>query len=112
MQCRQGDVFIESASESWLPPDAQRRSREAGKIILAHGEATGHAHAIADRGAELYRSPLRDDGDAWLRVTAPGGVRLTHEEHAPILLPRGFYVVRRQREYSPESPWASRFVAD
>ncbi|MGH9523996.1 MAG: hypothetical protein ACRD3E_15850 [Terriglobales bacterium] len=37
------------------------------------------------------------------------GVRIVHEEHAPIVLPPGDYEIVRQREYSPEE---IRNVAD
>jgi hypothetical protein len=69
-------------------------------VVLAYGEVTGHAHAIADSGAAL----LRHEDNQYLRVTAAGGVGLTHEEHDTIVVPRGDYRVVRQREYAPEAP--------
>ena len=99
MQFRQGDVFVESIHAEAPPEGARPVPRDRGRIVLAFGEATGHAHAIADGGANLYR--VRDQATLWLEVSAAGGVRLVHEEHAPILLPAGWYIVRRQREYSP-----------
>ena len=47
--------------------------------------------------------------DRLLRVKAQSGVALVHEEHQAIILPPGDFIVRNQREYSPES---LRFVAD
>lgn len=70
--------------------------------ILAHGEATGHAHRVDER-AELREQ----DGQLFLRVSQE--TRLTHEEHATITLPQGYYRVVRQREYTPASP---RYVED
>lgn len=102
---RQGDVLIMSA------PDAIQAGeivpRDNGRIVLAYGEVTGHAHAILDREAELRVIP--DTDDRFLRIMAASGAELRHEEHSTIFLPPGEYVVRRQREYSPE---AIRFVAD
>ena len=69
--------------------------------ILAHGEATGHAHRIDD--AQLYEY----DGTLYFRVARDA--RLTHEEHATITLPSGSYRVVRQREYVPSS---TRWVED
>jgi hypothetical protein len=107
MQYRQGDVFLERVPDGTVPRGAAPLPREGGRVVLAAGEATGHAHAIADPGAEVYR--LGDEVEAWLRVVAAGGVALRHEEHAPIGLPPGTYRVRRQREYAPA---ATRQVAD
>ncbi len=68
-----------------------------GRLVLALGEVTGHAHAVVGPG-ELYRSadPL---APGCLHV--PSGARVVHEEHGAISLPRGWYRVMRQREYVP-----------
>lgn len=102
MMYRQGDVLV-------VPVDAavagDPLSREEGRIVLAHGEATGHAHAIAEPTAALFAIP--ESADRHLRLVRPS--MLLHEEHAPIELPAGTYRVRRQREYHPEE---IRTVAD
>lgn len=109
---RQGDVLLIPTDEA-IPAGARCVKRERGRLVLAHGEATGHAHAIADPDVELYREPgttgIGDEVDRWLKVQRADGATLRHEEHAPIFLPAGTYKVRRQREYSPE---AIRQVAD
>jgi hypothetical protein len=69
--------------------------------------ATGHAHAIADAGAELLTGDVEE---RFLRIVSDFAI-LTHEEHAPITLPRGAYLVVRQREYTPDAPDAPRPVA-
>lgn len=102
---RQGDVLIIRVAR--IPAKAAKQRRDRGRVVLAYGEVTGHAHAIADSGAELLHDPATER--AFLRVLTEGGVELRHEEHATITLPPGSYEVRRQREYSPER---SRFVAD
>jgi hypothetical protein len=102
---RQGDVLIVGVPT--VPEDAQPLSRDQGRIVLAFGEATGHAHAIADPGAILMETRR---GERFLQVLAEGGVLLRHDEHDPILLSHGTYQVRRQREYAPGAAW--RMVAD
>lgn len=106
---RQGDVLIvrvDGEVEVGKPVP-----RDTGRVVLAYGEVTGHAHAIADRGANLYE--LREDktlvgDDVWarasriLQVSAKAGVELRHEEHAAILIPAGNYRIVHQREYHPE----------
>jgi hypothetical protein len=74
-------------------------------VVLAYGESTGHAHAIAEDEAEM----LQTEEARFLRVLAEGGVSLIHEEHATITVPPGEYEVVLQREYTPE---AIRRVSD
>lgn len=94
---RQGDVLI-VATDS-IKADAKTVvPRDNGRIVLAYGEVTGHAHAIADEGAVLLAAP--DTEDRFLQIMAQSGVELRHEEHATITLPPGNYIVRRQREYT------------
>lgn len=96
---RQGDVLLVPATG--IPADTRSVAREGGRLILAEGEATGHAHAVLDRGAELLENDLEE---RFLRVLAEGGVTVSHEEHAPVRVPPGDYQVRRQREYKPQAP--------
>ena len=64
---RQGDVLIVTVSR--LPKLLEPVAREGGHVILAHGEVTGHAHAIKDerstsfRDSKLNRLFLKADGD-------------------------------------------------
>lgn len=98
---RQGDVLVVRADD--VPPTATLVTRESGRIVLAHGEATGHAHAIQDESATLYEL----DGERYLRVDSH--VTLRHEEHRPHVIEQGVYRVIRQREYTPQE---IRNVAD
>ncbi|MFD0565273.1 hypothetical protein ACFQ2M_27210 [Kitasatospora saccharophila] len=106
---RQGDVLIVPVARSAVPASVAhlaRRPRDArGRLVLALGEVTGHAHAVVGPG-ELAREggPF---APAWLHL--PEGGRVVHEEHAAITLPSGWFRVVRQREYAPG---AVRMVAD
>lgn len=99
---RQGDVLLIPISE--FPEGAKAVPREDGRVVLAHGEATGHAHAIDSRRASLWAL-----GDLRVLKVRERVVTLHHEEHAPVEIPEGLYRVVRQREYSPEE---IRNVAD
>lgn len=104
-QYRQGDVFIVATSS--VPKDALPIDRENGRIVLAHGEVTGHAHVIDSEDALFLAVDLDEMADRFLRVESE--VQVVHDEHDIVTLPPGDYVVRRQREYAPE---AIRNVAD
>jgi hypothetical protein len=99
---RQGDVLIVECSRVEASKEVER---EGGRIVLAHGEVTGHAHAIASMDATLLMNEATLN--RYLDVRAP--VTLDHEEHGRIELPSGFFQVVRQREYRPEG---LRQVAD
>jgi hypothetical protein len=101
---RQGDVLI-IRDDSARP--GEPIERENGRVVLAHGELTGHAHAIKVRGCYLYRCE-GSEVDRVLKVTSRL-VALEHEEHDTIMLPHGTYRVRIQRKYAPE---ANRNVQD
>lgn len=92
-QVRQGDVLLIPVEA--LPPDA-RALRRAGRLVVALGEATGHAHAVLERDAREARTP---SGERFLRL--PTTARLVHEEHAAIDLAAGLYRIVIQREYQP-----------
>lgn len=102
---RQGDVLL-IPTRTQRSAEATSVARQAGRLILAEGEATGHVHAIDEALAELFTEL---DGQLYLRVAAAGGAALRHEEHATLTVRPGTYRVVRQREYSPE---AIRSVAD
>jgi hypothetical protein len=96
---RQGDVLIQRIGS--LPEDRKKLDRENGRVVLAHGEVTGHHHSLVDAEVDLYSSPA-DVGVTFLEVRE-AMVALTHQEHETINLPTGVYKVTRQRQYSPEA---------
>lgn len=93
---RQGDVLLIPVAAN-STRTGEKIKPESGRVILAHGEATGHAHAVSAKLAALFA--IVDSADRMLRVSRPA--KLQHEEHGHIPLPIGDYVVRRQKEYTP-----------
>lgn len=109
---RQGDVLIIRLPAKAGAPVAQ----EPGRVVLAHGEATGHSHALLDDRASLYEIEDKTAvGDAiWsrlLRIAEKAGAppaQVVHEEHGPHELEAGDYVVLLPRVYHPEELRVSR----
>ena len=97
---RQGDVLLVPVDEI---PTESRRQRRRGRIVLAEGEATGHAHAILERDAETFTT---SDGNRFLLTKSRA--QLIHEEHAPLDVAPGAYRVVIQREYVPPTGLGSR----
>ena len=102
----------------------RQNARENGRIVLAHGEVTGHLHEVVttDTGlppgmdaAQFFTEP---DGTRMLLLLEPAVLR--HQEHDPIALDpakpvqarqgdvlltpqgKGAWKVTRQVEYTPE----------
>jgi hypothetical protein len=106
-------------------------ARESGRIILAHGEVTGHAHEVLTETltaptfeqAQFFEGP---DGTRELIVLTP--CVLVHQEHGRIALDPatpiqvrqgdvllcptgpGTWTVKRQQEWAGPDQW--RQVAD
>lgn len=99
---RQGDVLLVRTDE--LPANAEKMAPDDQRVVLAYGEVTGHAHAIAVSQASLFI-----DGDQRYLKVVESGADLVHEEHSTIHLAPGIYRVVQQREYIPNS---SRTVLD
>lgn len=119
---RQGDVLIRRVAPQRIatakhgsPLDIYQQHRfksyerdAQGRIVLAYGEVTGHAHAILDPGVIAWSLP-----DNKLLLDVPeGGATVVHEEHAPIPLEPGAYEVVRQREWTDNEAQRFAYVAD
>ena len=91
---RQGDVLLIEVNS--IPENAKAARRDKGRLVLAYGEITGHAHVV---DAPPEEATLLTDADnrRFLRLMA--NATLVHEEHAAVLLPAGNYQQIRQQEW-------------
>lgn len=95
---RQGDVIIKKIDKLDLEKSSVKENN-----VIAEGEVTGHAHRITQGEARLLVNDLLQSiGLSVLFDTAI----LSHEEHEDIVLPRGDYEIKIQREYD----WFSKEV--
>lgn len=93
---RQGDVLLRAVDT--IPANVTTvAKRDAGRIVLAYGEVTGHAHAILAPESEATLLTAGENA-RFLRLVAD--VDLVHEEHAAVHLPAGNYQVIRQRVWT------------
>jgi hypothetical protein len=93
---RQGDVLLRAVDA--IPTNVTTvAKRDAGRIVLAYGEVTGHAHAILAPESEATLLTAGENA-RFLRLVAD--VDLVHEEHAAVHLPAGNYQVIRQRVWT------------
>lgn len=106
---RQGDVLIEriSAAGKTDVSTAKHAPTDGHRVVLAYGEATGHAHAITLKRAD--DAVLFDNGRGVRILRVNTETEMRHEEHAPIALAPGDYRVTIQREWDDVQ---ERYVAD
>ena len=97
-QLQQGDVLLRRIDR--LPTDVKEVARKEGAIVLAEGEATGHAHRILDVDAMFFEK----DGKFYLKNDS--AVIVKHEEHGPITIEPGIWEVGQVRE----KDWLSGMV--
>jgi hypothetical protein len=116
---RQGDVLLVAVAAAALSSigDGKTIKRDKGRVVLAYGEVTGHAHAITEPKVTLraiddaaaarqllasvgLKAEIRDEEVVGL-LEVDESAELRHEEHGTILLAAGErFVVLRQREWS------------
>jgi hypothetical protein len=108
----QGDLLLERVPDV-VPSGTIAQNADGAALVLLEGEATGHCHAIRERVTMFRDETLARDIPAGLYLghltIASAYARVTHDEHAPLTLPRGTYRVRRQRELGPRD---ARVLAD
>jgi hypothetical protein len=91
LHARQGDLLFVLLETR---PKGDLTSRPSNSIVA--GKATGHAHRL--QAGTILEAP---DSARALEVTHT--TRVVYEEHGPITLDPGFWLVVRQREYRPEA---------
>src|SRR5262249_7743869 len=107
-----GDLVLERVADR-SPAGTVVENVEAGPIILAEREASGHRHAVYGLATRVPDDPRARDRPPALDVAhapiqAPSAT-LHHEEYGTLTLPKGTYRVRRQRESQPQD---ARIVVD
>jgi len=104
MMIRHGDVVLVKV-KNILPKNANPMKSDARGVVLAEGEATGHAHTIGDSAVATLFSIEGVSDFRLLQVTAPA--ILTHQEHQDVILDPGMYRVSIKRQYTEDDKgWA------
>lgn len=120
---RQGDVLVVPVSRPVDESDigTTLKDTDERRVVLAHGEVTGHAHALyfdevpmkqRTKALRLYDlknadkyAPITDTAEGRMVAASARLLRLAttaflrHEEHDGVALPKGDYVVLKQVEF-------------
>ena len=96
---QQGDVLVIAIDK--IPAKTKPVKMAARGWVLAEGEATGHAHVIAE--PELVEMREAEDGTIYVRVKGEAPVDLRHEEHDVQHIAPGEYKIGKVREVDPFS---------
>jgi hypothetical protein len=97
----QGDFIIIKIDK--IPYGVGPVAAEDGRYVIAHSE-TGHNHVMASTSVKAFALKKPDIYALFLQVDEPTDIVHLRgfDTHEPILVGRGSYMVRRQREYTPE----------
>lgn len=94
---RQGDLnFLEVSS---IPKGVKK----VATGVITHSDSTSHTHRLV--GGVLFQTK---DGKQYADVKTKATVK--HEEHGAITLSKGYWEIRRQREYTMKD--ATKIVVD
>jgi hypothetical protein len=103
-QGRQGDVLLTRVEA--LPGICAELPPQDDRVVIAHGESTGHSHAMPAAAVRL----LDHYGQIFIEVTGTEPQPLFHEEHETLLLEPGLYAIRIQRQHFDGIPgWAGAY---
>lgn len=100
----QGDFLIIKVGE--FPSDLENFEAEGMNYIIAHSE-TGHNHVMERTSVKAYKPKgvsAEDLYSLYLEVQKPTKIEhmRSFDTHETLLVEPGKYLVRRQREYTPE----------
>ena len=108
---RQGDVLVVMDPVAKVPEKAKEIvAVDQRGIILAYGEVTGHAHAVAlktNEGGEVSARYWDAGAERFIQILERSTIK--HEEHNPIVLEPGIY---RQAFQTEDFGSEQRPVAD
>ena len=121
---QQGDVVMLKVDDDYFKENTSNdvveyHGKQPTHAIMAFGEVTGHTHQVnmanmlKGAGVTLHMGYNRKAGEDVPQgfVVQNENVILTHEEHNPLELPPGKYIVRIVREFD-HIAGRSRYVAD
>ena len=98
---QQGDVVLKRIDGINLT-DVKVISKK--RMVLAEGEATGHAHVITEDDSELVMMGEK------ILLNLKNTATLVHEEHNPITLEKGIWEVGKVNEYDYFSKMVKKVV--
>lgn len=92
----QGDILFVPVPA--LPANLEALPPVGNRYVFAEGEVTGHTHSAPTTGLLAYR----DGATTYATVDelVGEGVAVTHQEHDPVVLEPGAWLIRRQVEWT------------
>jgi len=88
---QQGDLIIKETTE-------KQKGKKLTHCVLQSSDVSGHKHIIKKGNVSLYNHNNKDE---FILVVVDKEVILTHEEHKPIKIPKGKYLVYGVKEFDP-----------
>jgi hypothetical protein len=100
----QGDMMIMKIEE--LPAGLEAYEVEGAHYVIAHSE-TGHNHVMEKQGVKAFKRKNTSEANLFeLFLTVDSDSEIKHlrsyDTHETIKVPKGNYIIKRQREYTPQ----------
>lgn len=98
----QGDFLIVRVDE--IPSGLILQKPEGAHHIIAHSE-TGHNHVMLAERVDAYVAPKKEElWEMFLDVKSETDIEhlRSYDTHETLRVPVGQYLIKRQREYTPE----------
>ncbi|HTF81652.1 MAG TPA: hypothetical protein VL947_08000 [Cytophagales bacterium] len=99
---RHGDVILYKLIEAFESQDTFKNNH----LVLAEGEATGHAHRLQGDFEIIEQKPIQGE----VKFVVHTSALLSHEEHDKIVLEKGVYLKVSQVEYNPFTDLVKKVV--
>jgi hypothetical protein len=94
LQIQHGDVLLQEVVS--IPSNAKLMPHR-NLIIVARGEQTGHNHVIQSDQTSIWELTRNGVTELYIEIKAP--VTIVHEEHKPLPIPTGIYLIGGIKEY-------------
>ena len=91
---RQGDIFFVRLDRE---PNLEG-ARPVKTGVIAQGETTGHMHRVS-KSSLAEGAALMTLGRSMYLKSPEAGATIVHEEHGPVVLPKGLFAVVNQQEF-------------
>ena len=90
---QQGDLLFYRVGDAGVETEHEE---DTSKIVL-EGEASGHMHRLTSPTSRLFKFPVQEDGSFGI-VDVPESDIVVHDDHLPVTLRAGTYIVKQVQE--------------
>lgn len=100
---QQGDILLKpiklNDDSDWQVKKIKERNKiKKDELVVAYGENSGHSHRVKKIGKKKLIHYVAPNDQSNIVFELEEDAVIEHEEHGPIVLPAGLYIVETVRE--------------